>query len=912
MKKKKWGITLLIFLIAAVLAVSCELALDRFVDGRTVETERERAVYQLFPNEDTQYIDCVYEDGLLVSLGEDPQMVWSVSHDKPLSDLMVRFSAPIDNDCEIQAYYDDTGAGFTGEKVLLVTAQAYATEAYIPLVRGNYYALRVDINGTVPLSQIDCASSVILIEDKPGDFQMKRCLLILMALAALMLLLYNYHNDNRWHRAIRAYVYFLRSDVLWAFLVSVGISVYFSLYYHLRDIHEWDEGLHQMLHPFWPVLVVVFLVLYGSIRVSRKEGFSLGDWLYKNRWAIGLCLMVLCVTFNLNISSLHEWAAYLGSQDKDGVLVGMSRGIRSDEWVKAIAVLKALGYEHYPVFSNLIRATSTENVLIAGQVAWDISALFRPFSWGFLIFNSTSYGLSFNNFGMIIAFFLLSFDFFMLISQNRRLSFAFACMLLFSPFVQWWTCFSLIISSFALLLAAHRYLTTESIKIKLLSAVCVIVFAGNFVLSMYPAWQVPLAYFLLAGLIWIIYTYRSQIKLRLKVDLPIIGGALLFLVACGLFIFLRSAPAIHDMLNTVYPGAVRSNAPQSIDKLYVTYLNMFSQYTAQYVPGANLSEAADFLTFFPVGILLCIYAMIRNKKVDVFSVLMILLSAFFAVFTFMDTSETLRKITLMSFSMSQRILPWFGFIQIILLFRGVSLLKTNVKWFIAVPVSALFAWFIVHKISATSVAHGQDLILAGIGAVLFLVIWTALQAGKGRYAMRTFATVMVFFSLFSAGMVHPIQSGMAEIEESGIVIKIHEITEQDPEGKWLVDNLSYPFGMTPLLGGAPTINCVNNYPNLDMWYLLDPERDDEYAYNRYVSQIIATLVQDEDTSCCVGWVDDVMELRLNIRDMHLMNIGYVLTNRALESFSTDTVKFTRVGDEGMFIIYQINYSGDSE
>ena len=261
----------------------------------------------------------------------------------------------------------------------------------------------------------------------------------------------------------------------------------------------------------------------------------------------------------------------------------------------------------------------------------------------------------------------------------------------------------------------------------------------------------------------------------------------------------------------------------------------------------------------------------------------------------------------MSFSMSQRILPWFGFVQIILLFRGVSLLQKNVKWYFAVPAAALVSGYVVYRISSSPIVAGETLILAVVAAALFIVLWAALRAGKNENTQRAFATVMVFFSLFSAGMVHPVQQGMAEVEESRVVQEIRAVTEQDPDGKWLVENLSYPYGMVPLMGGAPTINCVQSYPNLELWYKLDPEKDDEFAYNRYVSQVVTTLVT-EPTTISVGWVDDIMDLKLNPDDLKTMEVSYILTNRYLTDFETDTVHFAMLTVVNGFAIYRVEYA----
>ena len=739
-----------------------------------------------------------------------------------------------------------------------------------------------------------------------GPFQVARFILMMIALAALLYFIYAYRKNENVRESVHTYGAFIRSDAVWALLVSIAVSAYFSAYYHLKECYSIRDAARIILHSMWPVMCVTFLIIYGCIYVCRKTNFQLGDWIYKKRWYIGGGLLLLCILLNLNTSSLHEWAGYLGSQDKNGLVLGVQRGIRSDEWVKSIGVLKALSYENYPVFSNLLRATATENDLVAGHVAWSISALYRPLTWGYLLLGSVSAGLTVSTIGAAILMFLLSFDFFMLLSKNRKLSFAFACVLVFSPFVQWWTSYDLFIAGFALLLAGHRYLTTESLKTKILSALVVVIFAGNFALLLYPAWQVPMAYILLGALIWIILTNRKEIKLKAKVDIPIIGCALLVLLGSAVYLYFQSAGAVQEMMNTVYPGTVRVNNTMDTNRLYLTNLNMFSPYTTQYVFGGNQSEAADFITFFPVGIILCIFAMIRNRKADSFSIIMIILSAFLGAFSFLNMPEILRKVTLMSFTMGSRVLPWFGFVQILLFFRGISLLRKEIKWYIALPFAAAYALFVIWKIKDASMVAGQYAILAFVGAVIAVIITAALRSRKDERTQRTFATIMAVFALMTGGLVHPIQRGMAEIEESDVVKSIRAITEEDSEGKWLVDNLPYPYGMVPLFGGAPTINCVNNYPNLEMWHMLDPEEDEDFAYNRYVSQILTDITQDMTTFSVGPW-DDLTILHLNTDDMEMIGVKYVLTNRALEELGTEFTTFELMAATGMFRIYKAVY-----
>ncbi len=907
MKNKKLIPVLVILFATLMTAVIGEVLLDNFMERIVYEETVESAVYQLDPLMAVAIRNCDYDDGLLTPTGEDPQIQWSMSPDKALKDMVVRYKSPLSDDCVIEVYCDD-GSGFSEENVYRVYSHAGDKETLVPMPRGNYYNLRLDINGEAELDQIYCDASTYVTRDIPGGFRPRRCIAVFLTLFCFAYVIYAYIRYENWRGAIQAYGSFLKTDVFWAFLVSLIAGSFLSIYYHIGAIWSVDDGIRYALHPNLPVILIVFMILYGSMYVVRKRDFALGDWLYKFRWVIGAVLLGVCVLLKLNISSLHEWANYLGGSE-NGVVLGMSRAIRSDEWAKSIGTTLALSYENYPTFSHIIRAAVTENTLVSGHLALDISAIYRPLTWGYLLFGSAAYGLAFNNSASVILLFLLAFDFFMIVSRNRKLSFAFSCALFFSPFVQWWyaVCVELFISGFALVIAGYHYLTTTSLRKKILSAITAMVFAGNFILILYPAWQVPVAYFLLACLIWIIIDNRKKIKLRWRVDLPIIGGVLVLMAVSALIMYTRSASAIHDMVNTVYPGKVRATDPVPLSVEIYTFQNALSQYTYLFVPGPNPCEAADFISFFPMGILICAFAMIRNKKADVFSIAMMALSVFLGAFAFLPVPDFLRKITMMSYSMSGRIYPWFGFVQVILFIRGVSLLKGGTKWYIGLLAAVLYTGIVIYILQTTSLLAGQILMLSCLGIAVFFILWTAFRAGKDEYNCRAFATVMMVFCLFTAGAVNPIQAGMDEIEKNETIVTIRDIAAKDPDGKWLVDQLGFPYGNAPLLGGAPTINCVNNYPNLELWYKLDPERDDEYAYNRYVSQIIANIVQDEETTLHVGSAADLMDLRVNVNDLAIMEVSYVLTNRPLEEFSTDRVEFTRIASVSMFLIYHVEY-----
>lgn len=902
MKLKRWIVLITAFLLAVICAVGSEITLDHFLDRRETE-ETQNAVLQIFPGNTSTLVNCRYEDGYLIPENEDPQIVAIQTGDRKTANVTVRFSKELEEECFIQLFYD-TGKGFNENETIKITAKAGDEKITLPLPEGWYSNLRVDINGRVPLNVIDCDTKIPVTVDKPGVFYKKRAAVlaavffVLFAIAGLCL------TEKKWEKGARAAEEAVRYAIL-----SIVICAYVNVYYRLGEARGLDDILKFALQPNWLAVVVLFAFMFGSTAVARKLGFNLFDKLHKWRWAIAAVVLVIAVALQLNGSSLHRWNTYIGEYTYNGVLFGVSREIRTDEWARATPTVKALSFENFPLYSQILRAAPTETVVTTAKTTWDFSAVFHPFVWGYLLFGFT-YGLSYAWCCRFILLFMLSYDFFMMVSGNRKLSFAFAVTIVYSPVVQWWfvtPISELLVSCFGLTLAARKYLTSQSIKTKLMTAFAVFVLLGNYVLTLYPAWMVPMAYMLLGLILWVIIENRKAIRLRLKIDLPIIGGTILLFGVAMVIIYFRSASAIHDMTNTVYPGTTRNNTTEQIKYLFSNPGNILSPYSNAFVGNLNVCETAGMFTLFPVGILLGIYAMIRKKKIDILFVLLAAVSGILALFTFVNVPLWFRKITLMDLTMSHRIAPILDLVQVIMLFRAVSMLyeEKRMRWFVALPVSVLMALFIYENFHKYNYVSGHELLYAGIFCGLLLLIFSAVYAGKNGKGRCMFATLMIIVSLFAGGTVNPVQVRADEIEKNTLISGIRKIVEEDPDGKWLVEDLNYPYAMLPLMAGAPTINCANNYPNLELWYKLDPDRDNEYYYNRFAAQITTYLVEDEHSSFKSGVTDDQFRFYLDIDDIPIMNISYILSNQELEGFSTEKVHIEKIYSWSVFMIYKV-------
>ncbi len=158
--------------------------------------------------------------------------------------------------------------------------------------------------------------------------------------------------------------------------------------------------------------------------------------------------------------------------------------------------------------------------------------------------------------------------------------------------------------------------------------------------------------------------------------------------------------------------------------------------------------------------------------------------------------------------------------------------------------------------------------------------------------------------------VNPISSGFNIITESPILQAAKEINQKD-NGIWLVENLGLPCQNYLSMAGCPVINSTNIYPNMNLWKMLDKEKDKKYdvIYNRY-AHVKMILVKSDDE------IEDKFKLEstdsiivyITPQDLRDMNIKYIFTVGVMEEFNDEKQEFELIyNDAHNYHIYKINY-----
>ena len=671
---------------------------------------------------------------------------------------------------------------------------------------------------------------------------------------------------------------------------------------------------------FFAFLTACFLFIVG------KFGKRILKVLFDYRYPIALLVLAFCVFFELSGSSLGFWATSLeGSSD---TLFGSVRPIRSDEWLVFTPFALAQSQVGFPLISDVIRGDETITSMVYAQPSWSIATIFRPFLWGYLLLGAAK-GLSFFWTARIIALFLVTFECARLYTKdNKYLSALVATLVAFAPIVLWWFAINGIVELFVfgqlLVIGLYHFLRSDTLKSRFAWAFLMAWFAGCFVMILYPAWQVPGFYVFLGMGIWVVLDYRKnrgdfrelQVT-RAQTVACFVGAIVLFTTLLGVS-FWEGKDAISATVNTVYPGSRSETGGNGASLLFNYGLSLLL--TVADFTTINQCEYAAFFSLFPLGSLLGLYALGRYR--DSFSGIFVFLQIVFLVYVCVGFPEWLSKITLFSNVTEKRLMLMIGFVEILLIVRFLYLYKIqqivgasgNRKRLIVLGILVLCSLTIGYL---GSILDPNIAVLAKLFAFLALMVFVIVGVSLGIYLIEYkdhflqetrfySAERLMLLSLFCvvgiAGFfVNPVQNGLGAIADSSQSLAVQQIVNNDPEGKWISLNSPHS-GQFLIANGAPTINSVNTYPDLDRWRQIDTQGTYSDVYNRYAH--ITVVLQESKPTQFELTAGDAFTLKLNSNDLSTLDVSYIYTDKELSDLEISSNDLTLLASGNGWLIYE--------
>jgi hypothetical protein len=595
----------------------------------------------------------------------------------------------------------------------------------------------------------------------------------------------------------------------------------------------------------------------------------------KTKMFIGICsfLFVFFVTFKLHNSSVGYWNSQMpgGHGDRIGIVAGDPLPIRSDEWLVTTPFTLSQEKNHYPVTNESLGYGKIP--LIMGLPAYHLLSMIKPSLWGYYFLDNErafAWQWNFKIFPFLIAVFL----FLMLFTRNNfMVSVVGSCWLFLSSSIQWWSINTEIFTYGLLTITALLYiLYSNKTKLIILNGVVFILAAYSFAMILYPPYQIPFAYFLMALLAGYILSRKDlkQIWLNKWVKLSVLAVSGLCLLLLMVYFFEECKDTIKIITNTVYPGK-RSEIGGNI-----TFLNMFhDNYSWWLTPNSfpvqwvNSCELSSYLMLWPIVVILILYSFAKTRRIDPLLMMLLLFIAVVNVWLLWGFPEWLAKLSMFSTSPGKRTLFVFGFANIVFTIIYLGRLQKPVvqnpgQQKMAIHFAIIFgAVFLINYLvnKRTTDAHFTKTQIFNATIFAAVLNWLILYFAERKiFQQLCYAVIMAFVAgnLF----INPLSKGLSPIFENEIYKTVSEIEAQDPGQQWVV------FGhmFAPNFLKAAGIKCYNGVqfaPRVNKLHVLDPDGSRSKIYNRYAHIMFLPFIEGKDSVDFVLQQDDYYHVKMN-------------------------------------------------
>ena len=657
-------------------------------------------------------------------------------------------------------------------------------------------------------------------------------------------------------------------------------------------------------------LIYAIYILIGVFTLLKKYDKQLNkvaEFIIKYRYRISGIVLIATVLLRINLASLSMWSSYVNEPDSKNIILGVARGIRSDEWLtQSSLMLGAMqGPDAYKMYNENI-GQGNLNMLMMITPVRDIASIGKPLMWGFILFGE-ELGFSFYWTLKIILLLLVSIEFSMKITKkDTLLTLTGGIVLALAPAIMWWLSSAIadgyIFGMTTIVLFSYYMNNLEwDVKRKIGLAVGLLISITSFAFVLYPAFQVPFAFFMLVVML---NDFIPNLKKLTKIDVIIMTLTVLGIAGIIARYVLVCWNDIVIMMSTVYPGnRISVGGDFSIDRFISYFANIFFPYSKSV---ANPCEQSGYIYPFIGLIILLIYNFknIKEKNDEPVVKLIISLTLLYTIFllwVFIGFGELFAKITLMSMVPSPRLHVVVGMIGTILTIAIIK--QTNSKKIFTKAQSIIISMLVVVisyiLIKNSSYAGYFNFTKTEIWSiVIFAMTYFMITGNK-----RAWCYSMCIVAIIAGATINPICIGLSPIKDTKISKEIQQIKSDDKDALWAGN--SNITGQYLVANGVKTLNGVHMYPNFEWLKELDSEGKYDEVYNRFAHIHIAL---GKETSFSLLAPDSYLAT-LTYEDFKKLGIKYYYSSQKcsdeiIDEFNLES-KYSN--DENSQYIYLINY-----
>lgn len=629
--------------------------------------------------------------------------------------------------------------------------------------------------------------------------------------------------------------------------------------------------------------------------------------------AVCVFLFLVAVIFKLHNSSIPIWNLTINDGDhaNRGLLAGRPLAVRSDEWLVQSSFTLAQLKTQLPVSNEALGEGKTP--LLMGLPTKHILSKIRPALWGYYFLDNER-GFSWQWNFKIFPFLISSFLFLMLFTSNNWLISLFGSIWLFlSSGVQWWSINTEVFTFSFLITTSFIYvLYSNRPWIIVLNAMILLFAIYSFVMVLYPAYQVPLVYFILALIVAFIirtrnFTAISNHKVLKFAALSMSLASALMLIY---FFYSECRQTVSILTDTVYPGKRNeSGGGYSLVSMFRENFSWFVGETVFPPKWANICELSSFLMFSPVVVVLIAYHYLKKGIINLQLVPLLAFQAIVFVWLRWGFSPAISRVTLLNLSPTHRTFFVFGFSNVVLtlLYLGQFKYQTGESQPRANKAVALASVFIIafgiNYLLNKQADRFFSIFQIFNASVLFSILnWLIIYFHENKIYQYIFVACCILF-IGSNIFVNPLSKGLSPYFENRLYQTVTEISRKDPGARWLVyGNMTVPNFLK-----AAGVNCFNGVqyaPELHKLYILDPQRRSDSVYNRYAHIVFSPLVDGKDSVHFALMQGDYYHVQMDPCSPRLHQLGIKYVVFGYKPSDAEVRCMTPVKDTCGFFIYK--------
>lgn len=645
-------------------------------------------------------------------------------------------------------------------------------------------------------------------------------------------------------------------------------------------------------------LVSLFISIHFFVNISKMY-----DWIFHKRYYICAVFLIFVTIMGYSGSSIEFWNYTIQGKYhlQSSTILGKPRSIRVDEYNVSSPTVFSQKFNNFNYKSNILMGNTDSVILYPAIPSRHISILGHNFDIAYL-FLPLKNAFAFNWYARVVLIFMATFELCLLITNKKRLlSFAGAMLVTFSGASCWWSNMGILGIGASAIVVFNLFLNTKKTSKRLFYSVIIGYIGANYLMIMYPAWQVPFGYIYLGLVIWLLIQNKSKLDKSMLLYLPIV---VIIMAIIFIPVYLDSKNVYNLMTHTIYPGSRMSVGGGYSEMLFSYYLNMFFPF----YDFPNPSEYGNFLSLYPLPIFISIYLLIKKLftkkgKIDSLILIMTFFAIILSIWNFVKIPEIVAKVTLLSFSTDRRCQLAVGYACVLIIIRMlakyekkevISPLKDVLLFVISLIFTAICLSYL-YKHFGGYLTYNRNLICM----IVFTIISYLFLLNHAK-TNKVLIIIFIAISFFTGVSVHPITKGINVFYKKPVAKEIQKIVASEPKARWLAISNYYAIPNYLVANGAITVNSTNFYPNMKLWKKLDTEDIYEDVYNRY-SHVLVNFTGDKTNFELIQ--HDLMRVNIDYSDLNKLNVQYMLTTEKLTDDMSDLVSC--IYDDDIYI-YKVN------